>query len=617
MSGLNPTDDQTNNGHLNRYRTSTTTIVNPYLRNRLNTNARRNSTFTTPQLNPASNFPRVSIGPGDRTDDTPTSPLAQENLITTLGINTPLPSETPTDSENTPSTSTTPTVEELQVFLESLSSNQHETEARQHIIDFASNHNITLGQQTLEVDTNDNLDTAIEDTNRNSQSNEELLTQQTRNLAGNRTNDITNNIITPIRTPNNDTGETEKVPESYKPKDTRLLPVRAALASQPKAVRPILEKICSTVLSDTKVIYDRARTVSLWDDQLVNRITSNIEVNLDNLDPDYYIPKSLKLNNVTLKIPQSLLQDENYKNTMNTIQNEFEQAKNHFRIVSSKCAKDIADLKLRHATSRRIHDIVKQFLLVVIYLVTHHKQERNTTARTSTKTIPVLSACILLKYVDNIQESFYTWAGITKEELKHLILKELGEPVENHSTFVTTPILGHEKDLANSIITNFLDKTFIELTETMANRYFFEKQSKDDDKKLNQIIKNHEIEQLTSATKIGLDKANVLDSTANLEAFLKARDAALEKKLLTKFQKNFHGTKRKNPPLGKAIKNGNIEKVSKKQKTTNPSKKASPNLKSALKKRKKSVSFQQQRKGGNQGGKRNGIERGKGSRKKK
>jgi len=162
------------------------------------------------------------------------------------------------------------------------------------------------------------------------------------------------------------------------------------------------------VLSDTKVIYDRARTVSLWDNQLINRITNNIDVNLDNLDPDYYIPKSLKLNNVTLKIPKSLLQDENYKNTMNTIQNEFEQAKHSFRIVSSKCAKDIADLKLRHATSRRIHDIVKQFLLVVIYLVTYPKQERNTTARTSTKTIPVLSACILLKYVDNIQESFYT-----------------------------------------------------------------------------------------------------------------------------------------------------------------------------------------------------------------
>ena len=223
----------------------------------------------------------------------------------------------------------------------------------------------------------------------------------------------------------------------------------------------------------------------------------------------------------------------------------------------------------------------------------------------------MLSACILLKYVDNIQEYFYTWAGITKEELKHLILKELGEPVENRTTFITTPIVGHEKDLANSIIINFLDKTFIDLTETMANRSFFEKQSKDDDKKLNQIIRNHEIEQLTSTTKIGQDKANVLDSTANLEAFLKARDVALEKKLLIKFQKNFHGTKRKNPPLGKAIKSGNIEKVSKKQKTTNLSKKSSSNLKSALKNRKKAVSFQQRRKGGNQGGKKKGTEKGK------
>jgi len=117
---------QTNNGHQNCHRTSTTTIANPYRRNRHNTNACRNSTFTTPQLNPVRNFPRVSIGPGDRTNDTPTSPLlAQENLITTLGINTPLPSETATDSENTLSTSATPTVEKLQVFLESLSSNQN------------------------------------------------------------------------------------------------------------------------------------------------------------------------------------------------------------------------------------------------------------------------------------------------------------------------------------------------------------------------------------------------------------------------------------------------------------------------------------------------------------
>jgi len=215
-------------------------------------------------------------------------------LNSTLGINSLPPSETPPESENTPPALVTLTVEELQLFLESLSSKQNDGEARQQI-NFASSYNIMLGQQTPELETDvihDQL-LAREVTNQYLQTNEEPLTQQTTNLTGIRTNNIINNIIvTPVRTPNDETGETENSLVSYKPKNTRLLPVRVALASQPKAVRPILEKLCSTVFSNTKVIYDRARAVDLWDDRLVNRVNDNIANNLDNLDHDSTFQKT-------------------------------------------------------------------------------------------------------------------------------------------------------------------------------------------------------------------------------------------------------------------------------------------------------------------------------------
>ena len=83
---------------------------------------------------------------------------------------------------------------------------------------------------------------------------------------------------------------------------------------------------------------------------------------------------------------------------------------------------------------------------------------------------------------------------------------------------------------------------------------------------MNQIIKNHEIEQLTSATKIGLDKANVLDSTANLEAFLKARGVALEKKLLIKFQKKLPWHQEEKPTTWKSHKKWKYRKKCQKSK---------------------------------------------------
>ena len=115
----------------NRRQTNiSTTIHNPYItsrRNRNNTNTRRTNSFATPQQNSIRTFPRVSFGPGDRTNDTPTSPLARENLNTTLlGTNDSLPSDTPLENENTPTSPATPTAEELQLFLKTLSSNQNE-----------------------------------------------------------------------------------------------------------------------------------------------------------------------------------------------------------------------------------------------------------------------------------------------------------------------------------------------------------------------------------------------------------------------------------------------------------------------------------------------------------
>ena len=67
------------------------------------------------------------------------------------------------------------------------------------------------------------------------------------------------------------------------------------------------------------------------------------------------------------------------------------------------------------------------------------------------------------------------------------------------------------------------------------------KQSKEDNKKLINIIRSTNIENLTMATREGLNNTNILESREMLENFVQERGKTLEKKLWLKH-------KAKNPP---------------------------------------------------------------------
>ena len=87
------------------------------------------------------------------------------------------------------------------------------------------------------------------------------------------------------------------------------------------------------------------------------------------LDEEFYIPNSLKLNNINLKIQHGILSSDSYKERMELIRHNFEKIKNKFRVHSSNCAKEIAELKHKNAIERQDQNIIKQFLLMITHYV--------------------------------------------------------------------------------------------------------------------------------------------------------------------------------------------------------------------------------------------------------
>ena len=152
----------------------------------------------------------------------------------------------------------------------------------------------------------------------------------------------------------------------YTPKDKRRIPVREALESKPKAVRPIL-KISWTIISLSNLIkLEKNRTLEIWNNPTNYRIFENTEQNLDVLET-YQIHSNKKTS--TLNFDLASLQVRTTKKKLNS---NFEQAKNRSRISSSKYAKKIAKLKLKSTIERRDQDIIKQFLLMLTQYVTYH-----------------------------------------------------------------------------------------------------------------------------------------------------------------------------------------------------------------------------------------------------
>ena len=499
----------------------------------------------------------------------PSSELSSDELsLPTFSHNSPR-EENNRNTSNTPSEHRNPTSRELFAILNNLPNTPDNRVARNRLLNLATNNNRSPPQALPGHQGRNDFVQASE-----------LLTDvvnNTRQTTNNSNNHERVTIVTPQNRPvgQNDIVLEETVRNTFTPKDKRLIPVRDALESQPKAVRPILEQISSTVISLSNLIYEKHRTLEVWNNETTNRIFNNIEQNLDILGEEFYVPNSLKCNNINLKLQFGIVTSESYKEKVEQIQCNFDQAKNRFRISSSKCAKKIAELKLQSAIERRGQNVIKQFLLMLTHYVTYHRVKSPDIINT-TKTDPVYAACIFIKFISTLEENFFSWIKIPKEKFSKMIVQELGESDENLNSIISTPLLAAETEFAKKLENDFLKNTFIQLTMKISTIHYNNKQSKEDNKNLTNIIKNKDLENITAATKEGLNNTNILESRETLENFLQERDKVLERKLFSKFtqqqkQKNLNGShkqiqKTKNSPVGNANIQGSKLKNSSNQK---------------------------------------------------
>ena len=99
----------------------------------------------------------------------------------------------------------------------------------------------------------------------------------------------------------------------------------------------------------------------------------------------------------------------------------------------------------------------------------------------------------------------------------------------------------------------FLKKTFTQLTMDTATIQQNNKQSKEDNKYLTNIIRSTDLEKVTIATREGFNNTNILKSRERLENFLLERDKTLKKKLWSKLKTYY--------PLSKNIPCGSYQKT--------------------------------------------------------
>ena len=269
------------------------------------------------------------------------------------------------------------------------------------------------------------------------------------------------------------------------------------------------------------------KTLELWETtpDFVDLI-NNVE-NIGNLDPNIYIPTSLRLNNIKLKLQGALHNCDDYQNQIENIKNEFEQAKNKFKLIGSKCAKEIAQLKLAHARTSRCKNITKQFTITLIHYITYHRDRRIDTVN-STKSIPVLAACILVDYINELPQEFFNWAEIDKTTFQKFTRDEIGDTDLDVNLLIQTPILHTERTFASKISEEFLAKTFIPMTMEISIIHTQNKREIADRKLFGKIIKNYDTEQITAATREGLDNANLEETQETLENILNKRDKNLQ-----------------------------------------------------------------------------------------
>lgn len=572
------------NGQLqNNVRPHTTT--NPYTR-RTNSNNSSNRTSNIQQL--PRNVPRINNyrdnntirelpNAGNSINDNLNNPnleLSSEELSLPhlSGDNSPINREenNRNNGNNTPSEHRNPTTRELLTILHNLPDTPENNNARNRLFHLANNNQLA----------------------HNRAPNNNLPTTNGRHDFVRASNLVTNNSIQrgtirtncTLVTPQNHhfappiTAHEGTDFKTYFPNDKRLIPVGEALASQPKAVRPILEKISSTIISLSNLIFEKNKTLEVWNNPTNNRIFENNELDLDTLDEEFYVPNSLKLNNVKLKVQHGISSNENYKEKFEQITKNFEKAKIRFKICSSKCAKEIAKLKYQSTIEKRGQVIIKQFLLTLTYYIRYYKN-KSPDLLTTTKHDPLLAACILINFLSKTEQNFFIWAKIDKNKFLNMIVNELGERDDDLNNITTHPLQENEKNFAKKLENEFLKKTFIQLTMNISTIQYNSKQFIEDNKNLSNIIRNNDLEKITAATREGLNNINILESSTTLESFLQERDKNLEKKIWSKIkanqlqqQKNSIGSHKfqkykKQKPVDPAKRKGSSIKYIKKPKT--------------------------------------------------
>ena len=157
----------------------------------------------------------------------------------------------------------------------------------------------------------------------------------------------------------------------------------------------------------------------------------------------------------------------------------------------------------------------------------YHRNKHPDIIKTS-KIDPVYPACILINFSSSLEQNFYFWANVDKEAFLKMIVKERDQSDEDLNTIISIPLQETEKSFAKKLEDDYLKKTFTQLTMEIATIYHNNKQSKENNKSLANIIKNDDLEKITAATREGLKNVNILKSKETLENFLQEKDKVLE-----------------------------------------------------------------------------------------
>ena len=164
------------------------------------------------------------------------------------------------------------------------------------------------------------------------------------------------------------------VEENYKPKSTKLLPLRSTLAAQLKAIRPLYEAITLQILEDTKTVHGRQSSLKLWEQGFSGPFQTDPEEDTDT-SSETYIPKSFRLKKLILRYPKKLLDDESLKTVIEELENDFLRKKQEFESYASRCTKKLQTMALNHCLRKRCVSLTRGYINLISTLCIHYRSQ--------------------------------------------------------------------------------------------------------------------------------------------------------------------------------------------------------------------------------------------------